>query len=230
MLDNLPQHIAIIMDGTRRWARARQLPEMQGAEAGAETVREVVKYLLDRSVRYLTVWGFSTDNWKRSEDQVRFLFQLTQAWIEKDTPRLHDQGVRLRHIGRIDGLPADLQQAMTWATELTQNNTGMTLSVAFNYCGRVELIDAVRRIIEDGISPGMVNQDLFGRYLYTDGLPDVDLVIRTGGDIRLSNFMAWQAAYSELYFTDVLWPDFGVEELEKALDTFSNRKRRFGGN
>ena len=230
MTYNLPQHIAIIPDGTRRWARKHGLPEMEGAKAGAENVHRVVAYLLDSGLRYLTIWGFSTDNWKRSEEQVRFLFEQAQAWIERDTSWLHSRGIRLRHIGRTDRLAIGLRQAITYCGELTQENAGMTLIVAFDYSGRVEVIDAIRRMIEGGITPQMVDENLFSHYLYTDGLPDVDLVIRTGAELRLSNFMLWQTAYSEYYFTPVFWPDFDIPELEKVLQAYSQRQRRFGGD
>jgi undecaprenyl diphosphate synthase len=230
MTDNLPQHIAIIPDGTRRWARRRGLPDIEGAKAGAETVHRAVAYLLDRGIRYLTIWGFSTDNWKRSEEQVRFIFEQAQAWIERDAPWLHSRDVRLRHIGRTDRVPPGLQRAITYWGELTRANTGMTLIVAFDYSGRVEVIDAIRRLIATGTTPEMVNDDLFSHYLYTDGLPDVDLVIRTSGELRLSNFMIWQAAYSEYYFTPTLWPDFDELELEKVLESYHQRHRRFGGD
>ncbi len=224
------QHVAIIPDGTRRWARKRDLAEMEGAKAGAENMHKIVAYLLDAGISYLTVWGFSSDNWRRMDDQVCFLFEQAQAWIERDGPWLHEQGVRIRHIGRKERLPAKLQGAINYWGELTKENTGMTLTTAFDYSGRTEVIDAVRQIIEAGITPQIIDDDLFSRYLYTDGLPDVDLVIRTGGELRLSNFMLWQAAYSEYYFTDVLWPDFDIKELVKALDTYKQRQRRFGGD
>jgi len=230
MIDNLPQHVAIIPDGTRRWAKKRGLPEMEGARAGAESVHRIVAYLLDAGIGYLTVWGFSSDNWKRSDDQVCSLFEQAQAWIERDGPWLHRQGVRIRHIGRTDRLPPGLQQAISYWGELTKENTGMTLAAAFDYSGRGEVVEAVRRILKSGVSPQMVDSNLFSRYLYTDGLPDVDLVIRTGGEFRLSNFLLWQAAYSEYYFTDVLWPDFDTKELVKALAAYRQRERRFGGD
>ena len=227
---SLPDHVAIIPDGTRRWARKRGLAETEGAKAGAANVHRIVAYLLDSGVRYLTVWGFSTDNWKRSDDQVRFLLEQVQAWIERDAPWLHSRGVRLRHIGRTDQLPPGLQRAISYWGEVTRQNTGMTVIVAFDYSGRVEVIDAIRRILEAGITPQMVDNDLFSDYLYTNGLPDVDLLVRTGGEFRLSNFLLWQTAYSEYYFTKVLWPDFDTKELEKALNNYSERKRRFGGD
>ncbi len=224
------QHVAIIPDGTRRWARKRGLPDMEGATAGAETVHRTVAYLLDAGLRYLTIWGFSTDNWKRTEDQIHFLFEQAQAWLERDAPWLHSRGVRLRHIGRTDRLPPGLQQVISYWGKLTQQNAGMNLITAFDYSGRVEVMDAIRRMIEEGITPQMVDNDLIDHYLYTDGIPDVDLVIRTGGELRLSNFLIWQTAYSEYYFTPVLWPDFDTKELEKALQAYSERQRRFGGD
>ena len=229
-MGNLPGHIAIIPDGTRRWARKRGLAEMEGARAGAESIHRIVAYLLDAGIRYLTVWGFSSDNWKRPDDQIRFLFEQAQAWIERDTPWLHSRGVRLRHIGRTDRLPPSLQQAISHWGKLTRQNVGMTLITAFDYSGRVEVINAIRRIIEAGITPQVLDEDLFGHYLYMNETPDVDLIIRTGGEIRLSNFLLWQTAYSELYFTEVLWPDFDEKELEKALEAYSQRRRRFGGD
>ncbi len=229
-MEKLPGHIAIIPDGTRRWARKRGLAEMEGARAGADSMHKIVTYLLDAGIRYLTVWGFSSDNWKRSDGQIRFLFDQAQAWIERDGPWLNSRGIRLRHIGRTDRLPPGLKQAISHWGKLTRQNAGMTLIAAFDYSGRVEVINAVRRMIEDGISPEMLNEDLFGHYLYMDGMPDIDLIIRTGGELRLSNFMLWQTAYSELYFTKVLWPDFDKKELEKALQVYSQRRRRFGGD
>jgi len=227
---DLPDHVAIIPDGTRRWARKRGLPEILGAKAGAENMHRIVEYLLGAGIRYLTVWGFSTDNWKRPPEQVSFLFEQIQAWIERDGPWLHSRGVRLHHIGRMDRLPQDLQRAISHWGEVTQQNTGMTLIAAVDYSGRAEVIDAIRRVIEAGITPKMVNNDLFSRYLYTDSIPDVDLVIRTSGELRLSNFMLWQTAYSEYYFTEVLWPDFDTKELDKALLCYSGRMRRLGGD
>ena len=230
MSDNFPQHIAIIPDGTRRWARKRELPDMEGARAGAETVHRTVDYLVNAGLKYFTIWGFSTDNWKRSEEQVRFLFEEAQAWLERDTLWLNSRGVRLRYIGRIDRLPISLQQTISYCGELTKQNTGMTVMAAFDYSGRAEITEAIRRMMKAAISPEMVNDGLVSHYLYTYGVPDVDLVVRTGGEFRLSNFMIWQAAYSEYYFTPILWPDFDEIELKKALEAYSQRHRRFGGD
>ena len=235
MTEKLPTHIGIIPDGNRRWAELHGLPALEGHRRGAEAMHTVVDHLIGCQVKYLTAWGFSADNWKRSDSEVDNLFHLLATWIEKDTPWLHGQGVRLHYIGRLHELPDYLQLAINKAAELTSGNTGMTLTLAFNYGGRAEIVDAVRRLIDAGIPshwipPREIDDKFFSRYLYTDGMPDVDLVLRTAGEVRLSNFLLWQTAYSELYFTPVLWPDFGIEELEKALRDYSERKRRFGGD
>jgi len=231
---NLPTHVAIVPDGNRRWSKLRGVPALEGHRRGAEAMHTVVDYLIDR-VQYLTVWGFSIDNWQRSDSEVNNLFHLLAAWIEKDTPWLDSRGVRLRHIGHLQELPQDLQLAINKAIELTSGNTGMTFALAFNYSGRTEIVDAVRRLIDAGIPshlipPREIDEKFFSRYLDTDGMPDVDLVIRTAGEFRLSNFLLWQTAYSEYYFTEVLWPDFDAKELEKALKTYSQKRRRFGGD
>ena len=230
MSNNLPQHIAIIPDGNRRWAAMHQLPTLQGHQAGAERMHAVVSQLITRKIKYLTLWGFSTDNWKRSDDEVTAVFGLLEAWIRKYASWVHSQDVRLRHIGRLWELPPSLQLTIQAAIELTKGNTGMTLSVAFNYTGRAEIIDAVRQIINRGINAQALDETLFSHYLSTDGIPDVDLVIRTAGEIRLSNFLLWQTAYSELFFSQLLWPDFDAIELERALQAYSERRRRFGGD
>ena len=225
----LLEHIAIIPDGNRRWATLHGVPALEGHRRGAEAMHTVVDYLIGR-VQYLTVWGFSTDNWKRSEKEISNIFSLLAAWIDKEAPWAHSQGVRLHHLGRLHELPQGLRQAIDSAVALTQNNSRLTLNVAFNYTGRAEVIDAVHRLIDEGVPPHVVDEKFFSRYLYTEGMPDVDLVIRTAGEFRPSNFMLWQTAYSEFYFTDTLWPDFNTKELEKALETYSERQRRFGGD
>lgn len=232
---NLPSHVAIVPDGNRRWAKERQLPALEGHRRGAQAMHTVVEHLIARGIKYLTVWGFSTDNWRRSDSEVNNLFHLLAAWIETDTPWLNSRGVRLRHIGRLQELPQDLQLAINKAMEVTSDNTGMTLTLAFNYSGRAEIVDAVRRLIDagipsHGIPPREIDENFFSRYLDTDGMPDVDLVIRTAGESRLSNFLLWQTAHSEYYFTRVLWPDFAREDLDRALLAYSERQRRFGGD
>ena len=184
------QHIGIIPDGNRRWATLHRVPALEGHRRGAKVMHNVVDYLIGHQVKYLTVWGFSTDNWKRSQEEIASLFRLLTRWIDKDTPWLNRHGVRLRHIGRIGELPHSLQLVINYAVGLTKNNTAMTLNLAFNYSGRAEIVDAVQRLLE-GPHPVGLDEKAFSRYLYTDGMPDVDLVIRTAGEVRLSNFMLW---------------------------------------
>ncbi len=229
-IKTIPTHIAIVPDGNRRWSKFRGVSCLQGHRAGARTMHKVVDSLIGHQIKYLTLWGFSTDNWKRSEDEVSSLFQLLTDWIERDAPWLNRNGVYLRHIGRIDELPQYLQLAVAHAVNLTRNNRGMTLALAFNYGGRAEIIDAIRRLIDGGVPSHLVNEEMFKTFLYTNGMPDVDLVIRTADELRLSNFLLWQTAYSEYYFTPTLWPDFDGKELNKALQVYSERKRRFGGD
>jgi len=225
----LPNHIAIVPDGNGRWAEQRGLPRLEGHRVGAENLSTVLEYLNDYQIKYVTVYTFSTENWNRPKDEVKGLFRLSEERIDKDLLRFHKRGIRFRHLGRLQGLPQSLQLAINRAVELTKNNTGMTLSLAFNYGGRTEILDAVRRIIAEGIPPEKLNEKLFSSYLYTADLPDVDLLIRTADELRLSNFLIWQTAYSEYYFTKVLWPDFNKKEVDKALLAYSQRQRRFGG-
>jgi len=224
-----PNHIAIIVDGNGRWAERRGLPKFEGYLAGLESVRSAIRCLNQYQIKYVTLYGFSTENWNRPQDEVMGLFRLLEEAVDKEASDFHKAGIKIRHLGRLQGLPPGLQLAINRATELTKNNTGMTLSLAFNYGGRGEILDAVRRIIAEGISPQSIDEKLFNNYLYTAGLPDVDLIIRTGGEVRISNFLIWQAAYSEYYFTDVLWPDFDEKEIGKALLSYCQRQRRFGG-
>jgi len=226
---HLPNHVAIVPDGNGRWAEQRGLPRLVGHLAGAKNMRRVVEYLDQYSVKHMTLYGFSTENWSRPEDEVKGLFHLLEKFIDHDVPEFHKRGIRLHHLGRLGELPPSLQQAMNRAVELTKNNTGMTLNLAFNYGGRAEILDAVHHLIADSISPQDIDEKLFNSYLYTAGLPDVDLLIRTGDELRLSNFLIWQTAYSEYYFTKVLWPDFSKKEIKKALLSYSQRQRRFGG-
>lgn len=225
---HLPNHVAIVPDGNGRWAELRGLPRLKGHKAGAENMWPMVKYLNEFPIKYVTLYGFSTENWSRPEDEVMGLFHILEKLIRKRTTELHKRGIRLHHIGRLEELPQNLRQVINWAVELTKNNTRMTLSLAFNYGGRAEIVDAARRLIIDGIPPQNIDEKLFNSYLYTAGLPDVDLVIRTADELRLSNFLIWQSAYSEYYFTSVLWPDFDKKELERALLAYSQRQRRFG--
>ena len=225
----LPNHIAFIMDGNGRWAEQRGLPRLEGHRAGIENTRSVVKCLGKYHINYVTLYSFSTENWNRPKKEVNGLLKILAESIEQETAELHKNGIRLRHIGRLERLPQSLILAIEMAVELTKNNTEMTLSLAFDYGGRAEILDAVRNIIAKDIPHQDINEELFSSYLYTADLPEVDLVVRTGGDLRISNFLLWQSAYSEYYFTKVLWPDFNSEEVEKALISYSCRQRRFGG-
>ena len=225
----LPNHIAIVPDGNGRWAEQRGLPRLSGHQAGAENMHHMIKYLNEYPIEYLTLYGFSTENWTRPEDEVRGLFQILAEFIHKCTPEFHEKGIKLRHLGRLNELPQELQLAINGAVELTKNNTKMTLNLAFNYGGRAEILDAVRRLLAEDVKPQNIDEESFSNYLYSAGLPDVDLLIRTGDETRLSNFLIWQTAYSEYHFTTALWPDFGKEDIDKALLSYSRRERRFGG-
>jgi undecaprenyl diphosphate synthase len=225
----LPRHVAFILDGNGRWAAQRGLTRLEGHRAGVENIRPIIRCLSKHKVEYVTLYAFSTENWNRPHDEVNGIFKLLEEVIGKETHELHKNGVKIRHIGRLEELPAGVQKSIKESVKLTQNNTGMTLGVAINYGGRGEILDAVRRITSDKVLSGNIDEDLFNKYLYTAGFPDVDLMIRTSGEMRTSNFLIWQSAYSEYYFTPVLWPDFNEEELEKALLAYSQRQRRFGG-
>jgi len=229
-IDSLPNHIAIVPDGNRRWAEMRGLPPIEGHRAGSENLRTIIEYLDDYQIKYVTVYTFSTENWNRSKDEVRDLFRLSSSVIGKNVLRFHKKGIRIRHLGRFQQLSLSLQRKINKAVGLTKDNTGMTISLAFNYGGRSEILDAVRCLIAEDIPPQSIDEKVFSGYLYTAGLPDVDLLIRTGDELRLSNFLIWQTAYSEYYFTDVLWPDFNEKEVDKALLSYSHRQRRFGGD
>ena len=225
----LPVHVAIIMDGNGRWAKERGLSRQAGHRAGTENIRRIIRYLGERGVPYLTLYAFSTENWARPRLEVRALMQLVGRVIKREIRELHERGVRLVPLGRLDNLAPSLRKQVLDAIELTKDNTGMTVAVAFDYGGRAEIVDAVRRIIADGFTPDQVDEDVISSYLYTAGMPDPDLVIRTAGEMRLSNFLIWQAAYAEYYSTPTYWPDFGPENVEEALRAYAQRERRFGG-
>ena len=224
-----PCHVAIIMDGNGRWAKQRGLHRFLGHKAGVDNIRRVVKLLADYGIKYFTLYIFSTENWGRPNNEVSGLFNLLAQKIERETEYFHKANIRIKHLGRLDRLPPGLRQKVESAVKLTMNNTGMTLCIALDYGGRSEIVEAIHRLIADNISPANIDEALFNRYLYSEGIPDPDLIIRTGGEMRLSNFLLWQAAYSELYFTPVLWPDFGKKEIEEALLDYKRRQRRFGG-
>ncbi len=225
----LPNHIAFVPDGNGRWAERRGLPRLSGHQAGAENMHRMIQYLNEYPIKYITIYGFSTENWSRPEEEIGGLFQLLGEFIETSIPDIQMKGIRFRHLGRLNELPQSLQLVINKTVELTKRNTGMTLNLAFNYGGRTEILDAVRRLIAEGVAPQTIDEELFGSYLYTSGLPNVDLLIRTGDELRLSNFLIWQTAYSEYHFTKVLWPDFGKKDIDRALLSYSGRQRRFGG-
>ena len=228
-----PQHIAIIMDGNGRWARLRSRPRTFGHAEGVEALRRTVEAAGDLGVRYLTVFGFSTENWRRPAAEISALFDLLRLYVARDLDRLVKEGVRVRVIGERSGLQSDIGEIIADAEAKTRHNDKLNLTIAFNYGGRDEIARAARRLAEDvalgKVAPIEVTPGRFESYLDTADLPPPDLLVRTSGELRLSNFMLWQAAYSELVFTDVLWPDFGKEALEAAIETYRQRNRRFGG-
>jgi undecaprenyl diphosphate synthase len=228
-INALPHHVAFILDGNGRWAAQRGLTRLEGHRAGVKNIRPIIRCLGKHGVDYVTLYAFSTENWSRPEDEVNGIFNILEEVIGRETRELHKNGVKIRHIGRLQGLPEGVQKSVKEAVRLTGNNKGMTLGIALNYGGRAEILDAVRRITAEKVLPEDIDERVFNKYLYTAGFPDVDLMIRTSGEMRTSNFLIWQSAYSEYYFTPVLWPDFNEEELEKALLAYGQRQRRFGG-
>lgn len=224
----VPVHVAIIMDGNGRWAQQRGLPRTAGHRAGTENIRTILQAAVDFGIQYLTLFAFSTENWGRPAEEVRALMMLLEQVIDRELAELHAKGVRLRHLGRLDALPRKLQEKIQHALELTKDNTRISVNIAFNYGGRMEIVEAVRRMMREGVRPDEVTEEIMSRYLFTAGLPDPDLIIRTAGEMRLSNFLIWQAAYAEYYSTPTYWPDFGREELYKALLAYAQRERRFG--
>ena len=228
-LTNVPRHVAVVMDGNGRWAKARGLPRLAGHRAGTENLRPILEASVEFGIEILTIWAFSTENWIRPEAEVQGLLRILQRMIRRELAELQKQGVQLRHLGRLDRLPARLQKQVSDAIELTKDNDRIVLNVAFDYGGRAEIVQAVQRIIRDGISADEVDETLLADYMYTAGQPDPDLIIRTGGELRTSGFMLWQSAYTEYYVTPTLWPDFDREELFEALVAFGQRDRRYGG-
>lgn len=225
----IPQHIAVIMDGNGRWANRRGLPRLAGHRAGTENIRAIVAEADRIGVRYLTLYAFSTENWNRPSIEVQGLMQILSDFIDRETQSLHAQNVRLRHLGRLEGLNPLLAEKVQRAVSLTHANTGLTLAIAFNYGGRADIIDAVRHIIAAGVAAAQIDDQLIEAHLSTAGMPDPDMVIRTSGERRLSNFLIWQAAYSEYWFTPIFWPDFKPEHLHQAISEYGRRERRFGG-
>ena len=226
--DKLPRHIAIIMDGNGRWALQRGLPRLAGHKAGTENLRRIIRASVEFGIQYLTIYAFSTENWGRPPEEVQGLMGIVQDVIDRELEELNREGVQLRHIGRLERLEPRLRGKVLKAIERTKNNDRLILIVAFSYGGRDEIVWAIQRMMKDGILPENVDDEMVSRYLYTAGVPDPDLVIRTSGELRISNFLIWQAAYSEWYFTPTYWPDFNKDEYRLALAAFAHRERRYG--
>ena len=225
----VPRHVAIIMDGNGRWATQRGLPRAAGHRAGTENIRRVIERFCDHGVQHLTLYAFSTENWTRPTREVQYIIRLLGRFIRRELDNLDRNGVRLVHLGHLEDLPNWLQAHVTRAIEQTRENTRLTLNLCFSYGGRDDIVMAMRAIAASGLGGEQISEETVSAYLYTAGIPDPDLVIRTGGDMRISNFLVWQAAYAELYFTDSYWPDFGREDIDIALADYGRRKRKFGG-
>ena len=226
--DRVPAHIAIIMDGNGRWAKQRGLPRLAGHRAGTENLRRIFRACVEFGVKILTIYAFSTENWGRPEAEVKGLMRILEDVIDRELPELSKEGVQLRHIGDLSRISSGLQSKVLNAIEMTKDNDRLILNVAFNYGGRAEIVQAIKKIMENGHKPEEVDEGLVSHYLYTGTLPDPDMVIRTSGELRVSNFLIWQAAYAEYYIAPVFWPDFDRDQLLKALIHFSQRDRRFG--
>jgi len=231
-IDRVPDHVAIIMDGNGRWAKKRFLPRIAGHKKGSENLREILNAAGEFGIKCLTVYAFSTENWGRPEDEVNGLMSLLRFYIETELEELNKKNVRITMIGELSDLAEDLQKSINNAIEYTKNNTGLRFNIAFNYGSRNEIVRAIKLISNDVENNNLriddINDKIVGEYLYTNDIKDPDLLIRTSGELRISNFLLWQLAYTELYFTDKLWPDFKKEDLEEAIINFQNRKRRFG--
>jgi undecaprenyl diphosphate synthase len=227
--DDVARSVAIIMDGNGRWAESRGLPVAEGHRAGTKALRRTVEAAIDLGIESLTVYAFSTENWARPPDEVDALMEIFHETIDRELPDLCKQGVRTRFIGRRDRAPDELRRRMADLEAETAANSRLELWIAFDYGGRAEIVDAARRLVEDGVAAEAVDEEALGRRLYAPELPDPDLLIRTSGELRVSNFLLWQLAYAELVFVDTLWPDFGDEDLRTALDQYARRRRRFGG-
>lgn len=230
---NQPQHIAIIMDGNGRWAKMRGLPRIKGHQAGAKVVRTIVEECARRKLKELTLFAFSTDNWKRPKAEVNYLMKLLNRYLIKEEKTIMDNNIKFKVIGRIDELPIDIRNNIARLSKISEKNTGMVLRLAINYSGKVEIIDAIKKlyknIINNGASIDNIQPESFSKYLYDPDMSEPDLLIRTAGEYRLSNFLLWQISYTELWFTDVYWPDFTIQEIDKAIESYSKRERRFGG-
>jgi len=225
----IPRHIAIIMDGNGRWAKQRGLPRLAGHRAGTENIRRIVTECAEQGVRCLTLYAFSTENWSRPSREVDGLMRILSEFIDRETNSLHKEGAQIRHLGRLEGISEVLKRKIRSAVELTRDNERLTLAVAFNYGGRSDIVDAVREVLALGVPPDAIDEQAISEHLSTRGMPDPDLIIRTSGEWRLSNFLIWQAAYSEYWTTPIFWPDFGPTQLRQAIYDYGQRERRFGG-
>ena len=219
----------MIMDGNGRWALSRGLPRLAGHKAGTENLRRVIRSTVAFGIKYLTIYAFSTENWGRPPEEVRGLMNILEDVIDRELNELNKEGVQLRHIGRLERLAPSLQEKVLEAIEMTRSNERLILNIAFNYGGRDEIVQAIQRMMRDGVKPERVSDELVNQYLYTAGVPDPDLIIRTSGELRVSNFLIWQVAYSEWYITPTYWPDFDADEYRRAIETFAQRDRRYGG-
>jgi len=226
--NKIPTHIGIIMDGNGRWALARGLPRMAGHRAGTENLRRIIEACIEFGIKYLTIYAFSTENWGRPSEEVQGLMRIFENVIDRELQELHDQGVRLRHLGRLDRLRPSFRKKVVEAMEFTKHNDRLILNIAFNYGGRDEIVCAIQAMLRDGVKAELVSDSLVSQYLFTAGVPDPDMIIRTSGELRGSNFLIWQGAYSEWYFPATFWPDFDREELLKAIEEYNQRERRYG--
>ncbi len=223
-----PHHVAIIMDGNGRWAKSRGLPRTEGHRQGSENLRRILRACVREGVGVLTIYAFSTENWSRPPAEVNMLMRILELFLDRELYELHQNGVQIRHLGGMDNVQPNIARKIAKAIELTKDNDRIILNVAFNYGGRSEIVQAVRQIVAEGIPADQITEETISQHLYTSGLPDPDLIIRTSGELRVSNFLIWQGAYSEYYATPTYWPDFDENELHKALEEYSHRKRRFG--
>ena len=227
--EKTPRHVAIIMDGNGRWAQARGLPRIAGHRAGTDNLRTIIRASAEFSIEYLTFYAFSTENWSRPRAEITGLMHILSDVIDRELDELNEEGARMMHIGHLDGLSDTLKKKVSQAIDLTKNNQRINIVLAFNYGGRDEIVHAIKKMLADGVKPEDVDDALVSQYMFTKDIPDPDLVIRTSGEQRTSNFLTWQTVYSEWYFSPIYWPDFNKEELKKALDDYASRQRRFGG-
>jgi len=226
--NKIPEHVAIIMDGNGRWAESHGVPRFEGHKAGTENLRQIIKASVEFGVKHLTIYAFSTENWGRPKEEVNGLMTILETVIDRELNELNSEGVRICHIGRLEAMPKRVRAKVEHAVQLTEQNNKLILNVAWNYGGRDEIVHAIQEIVRAGTTVEQVTEELISQHMYTQCSPDPDLIIRTSGEMRLSNFLIWQSAYSEWYATATLWPDFNKEEYQKAIDAYGQRKRRFG--